>query len=386
MPDMTPRERLRTALSHKEPDRIPYDLSSTQVTGISRGAYNNLRAHLGMEAREARIMDVMQQVVIPDDDMMARLKVDTRGIHPLMATNWNVQPKDEGDYRVIKDEWGCKHRMPKDGGHYYSLFASPLDETMLSIADIDNLNWPVADDPRRWAGLREQAEAIRAAGYPVIMRGICAGILEMACRIRPMDKFMMDLALDESAACHLLRKITDLKAAFWQGALAELGDMVDVVAEADDYGTQDSMLVSPAMYRRILKPLQAELFGTIKKNLTDGFIFFHSCGNVRELIPDFCEIGVDILNPVHIAATGMTPEALNRDFGADICFWGGGVETQSVLPRGTVQEVRDNVKRNIDALAPGGGFVFNTVHNIQSEVPPENVMAMWEALQEFGGC
>ena len=384
MSEMTPRERLRAALQHTEPDRVPFDLASTQVTGISLGAYRNLRAFLGLPALEPRLLDVMQQVVIPHDDLMERLAVDTRAVYPLCSTNWNVAPVDEGDYLAIRDEWSLKHRMPKDGGHYFSLCESPLDDTMLTREAIDGLDWPDAADPRRWAGLREQALALRAAGYPVVMKSLCAGILEMACRIRPMDKFMMDLAMDEATAVHLLRKITDLKLAFWNGALEELGDVIDVAAEADDYGTQDSMLISPDMYRRLLKPLQAELFSVIRKKLTDGFVFFHSCGNVRGLIPDFIEIGVDILNPVHITATGMEPVALKKDFGNDIRFWGGGVETQTVLPRGTVQQVKDDVKKNLDALAPGGGYVFNTVHNIQSDVPPENIMAMWDALREFG--
>ena len=216
------------------------------------------------------------------------------------------------------------------------------------------------------------------------MKGLCAGILEMACRLRPMDKFMMDLAMGDEAAMHLLAKIAELKGRFWEAALGQLGDVVDVAVEADDYGTQQSMLVSPAMYRRIFKPLQAELFAIIRKRLPDGFIFFHSCGNVRALIPDFIEIGVDILNPVHITAAGMEPVALKRDFGRDICFWGGGVDTQGVLPSGTPEQVREDVKRNVAALMPGGGYVFNTVHNIQADVPPENIMAMLETLWEVG--
>ncbi|NLY02958.1 MAG: hypothetical protein GXY83_43455 [Rhodopirellula sp.] len=274
--------------------------------------------------------------------------------------------------------------MPKAGGHYFSLCQSPLAETTLTRQAIDNLGWPDPADPRRWAGLRQRAETFRREGYAVVLRGLSAGILEMACRLRPMDKFLMDLALDETVAMHLLAKIAELKGRFWEAALGDLGDAVDVVVEADDYGTQQSMLVSPAMYRRLLKPLQAELFAIIRKRLPDGFIFFHSCGNVRSLIPDFIEIGVDILNPVHITATGMEPTALKRDFGRDLCFWGGGVDTQGVLPNGTPEQVREDVKRNVAALAPGGGYVFNTVHNIQADVPPENIMAMWEAFREEG--
>ena len=381
---MTPRERVLKTLRHEEPDRVPFDLSSTQVTAISNTAYINLREYLDLPPAEPDMMDVVQQVCVPHDDVMQRLQVDTRGLFPLVSNNWKIDIQDESDSWAFVDEWQCKHRMPKENGHYFSLCQSPLDDTVLSKEAIDSLDWPDPADPRRWAGLREKAEAFRSKGYAVVLRGLCAGILEMACRLRPMDMLMMDLAMDDAAVIHLLAKITELKARYWEAALDDLGDVVDIVAEADDYGTQESMLVSPDMYRRLFKPLQAELFTVMRKRLTDGFIFFHSCGNVRELIPDFIEIGVDILNPVHIRAAAMEPVALKRDFGRDICFWGGGVDTQGVLPNGTPEEVREDVKRNVSALAPGGGYVFNTVHNIQADVPPQNIMAMMETLWEVG--
>ncbi len=382
--EMTPRERVRKTLNHQEPDRVPFDLSSTQVTAISNTAYVQLRRYLDLPSAEPDTMDVSQQVCIPHDDVMQRLQVDTRGLFPLVSTNWNLDIRDEGDSWVFVDEWHCKYRMPKQNGRYFSLYKSPLDDTTLTRQAIDALDWPDPADPRRWAGLRERAETLRSEGYAVVLRGLAAGILEMACRLRPMDKVMMDLALGEASVKHLLAKIAELKGQFWEAALDDLGDLVDVVVEADDYGTQQSMLVSPEMYRQLLKPLQAELFAIIRNRLSGGFIFFHSCGNVRKLIPDFIEIGMDILNPVHITAAGMEPTALKRDFGQDICFWGGGVDTQGVLPTGTPQQIREDVKRNVAALAPGGGYVFNTVHNIQADVPPANIMAMWEAFREAG--
>lgn len=382
--DPTSRQRVLTALKHQQPDRVPLDLASTQVTGISNTAYTNLRHFLGLPPAEPNTMDIVQQVCIPHDDVFERLGVDTRGLFPLISSNWKIDLQDEENSQTFVDEWQCKQRMPKDGGYYFSQCGSPLDDTTLTKQAVDGLTWPDPADPQRWAGLREQAERFHERGYAVTMRGLCAGILEMACRLRPMDKLMMDLAMGDEAATHLLAKITELKGRFWEAALDDLGDVVDVVVEADDYGTQHSMLVSPAMYRQLLKPLQAELFQIIRQRAPESFLFFHSCGNVRTLIPDFIEIGVDILNPVHVTATGMEPVALKRDFGKDICFWGGGVDTQGVLPNGTPQQVRDDVRRNVSALAEGGGYVFNTVHNIQADVPPENIMAMYEALAEVG--
>jgi uroporphyrinogen decarboxylase len=382
--EMTSRERVLKALRREEPDRVPLDLSSTQVTAINNIAYANLRAHMGLPPAEPKTMDVVQQVCVPHEDLAERIGVDTRGLFPRVSVNWGIEPIEEDDAWVFIDEWQCKYRRPKANGYYFSLSESPLSETSLRKEDVDSLSWPEADDPRRWEGLRKQAEEFRENGYAVVLRGLCAGILEMACRLRPMDQLMMDLAMGSDAVVHLLAKIMELKARFWEGALSDLGDVVDVVVEADDYGTQQSMLVGPDMYRRMLKPLQAELFSIIRTHAPKSFIFFHSCGNVRELIPDFIEIGVDILNPVHIKATGMEPEALKRDFGRDISFWGGGVDTQGILPNGTPEQVREDVRRNVTALAPGGGYVFNTVHNIQADVPPENIMAMLETLWEFG--
>jgi uroporphyrinogen decarboxylase len=164
--------------------------------------------------------------------------------------------------------------------------------------------------------------------------------------------------------------------------LRELGELVDVVTYADDYGSQTSQIISPRMFRRLLKPRVQQVLELQAKLAPHAYRFFHSDGNVRPLLPDFIEIGVQILNPIHIRATGMEPAALKADFGRDLAFWGGGVDTQGVLPSGTAQEVKEDVRRNVAALAPGGGYVFNTIHNIQADVPAENVIAMIEALRE----
>jgi uroporphyrinogen decarboxylase len=182
----------------------------------------------------------------------------------------------------------------------------------------------------------------------------------------------------------LIGKLADLKIEFWEMALNELGDVVDVVAEGDDYGTQESQLISPEHFREYYKPHMGRVIQAMRSKAPTAKVMFHSCGNVRPIIPDFIEMGVDILNPVHITAAGMEADLLKRDFGRDVVFWGGGIDTQKTLPSGSAEEVADSVKRNIDHLAPGGGFVFATVHNIQSEVPPGNIMAMVETLQKYG--
>ena len=381
---MNARERLLIALDHQEPDHVPLDLGSTQVTGIHAAAYRNLRCALGLPPVEVQLCDVVQQVALPDDDVVERLGVDVRGLFPLNSHNWNVHPEDGGEHWVYHDEWGITHHRPKPGGLYFSIVQVPLGSPDLSVRDIENHPWPNMADPQRIAGLRELAGRYRAAGYGVVLKDPFAGIFEMGQRIVGMENLLVMMARDRKLAGALFERMLELKLSFWEMALPRLADVVDVVAEMDDYGTQSSQLISPRMFRRQLKPHLKVLFDRVRQLAPRVKLFFHSCGNVRPLIPDFIEVGVEILNPVHIRATGMEPSALKRDFGDALVFWGGGIDTQGVLPAGTPQAVKDDVRRNIEALAPGGGYVFTPVHNIQPDVPPQNIVAMWEALQEYG--
>jgi uroporphyrinogen decarboxylase len=384
MNSMNSRERLLTALSRQEPDRVPFDLGSTQVSGIHVVAYHGLRQALDLPPVEARLCDQIQGLALPDDDVIQRLGVDVRGLFPLNSHNWQVREEEAGGYWLYHDEWGITHRRPKPDGLYYSIVEVPLGDPALSVTDIRRHPWPDMADPQRIAGLREEAERCRAAGYAVVLKDPFAGLFEMAQRIVGMENCLMMMAADQKLSGALFDKLLELKLSFWETALPELADVVDVISQADDYGTQTSQLISPAMFREQIKPRLKILFDRVKSLAPDARRFFHSCGNVRPLLPDYIEIGVEILNPVHIRARGMDPAALKREFGRDLVFWGGGVDTQGVLPHGTPQEVKDDVRRNIEALAPGGGFVFNTVHNIQADVPPQNIIAMWEALQEYG--
>lgn len=380
---MTSRERVLAALNHQEPDRIPIDLGSTQVTGIHVIAARGLRAALDLPPIEPVLCDVIQQLALPEDDLLRRLDVDTRGLFPLNSHNWQVREVPAGDYWRYEDEWGITHHRPRPDGLYYSIVRVPLEGPEISASDILNHAWPDLGDPRRVEGLREQALAFRAQGYAVVLKDAFAGIFEMAQRIVGMQELLIMMATDEALAGVLFDKLLELKLAFWEMALPRLGDVVDVVTYNDDYGTQQSQIISPAMFRQQLKPRVRTLFERIKQLAPHTRQFFHSCGNIRPLIPDYIEIGAEVLNPIHIRARGMDPAALKRDFGAEVAFWGGAVDTQDVLPHGTPQQVRDDVWRNLDALAPGGGYVFNTVHNIQADVPPANILALWDALREY---
>jgi uroporphyrinogen decarboxylase len=201
--------------------------------------------------------------------------------------------------------------------------------------------------------------------------------------MRGYEGFYTDLALNQDVVGTMLDRLVDYKCAYWERALALVGDRVDVVIEADDLAGQQGSLLSPKTYRALIQPRHKRLFRFIKDQAPVK-VFFHSCGAVRDLLPDFIDAGIDILNPVQISAAGMDLRELKREFGRDVTFWGGGVDTQQVLAYGTPQQVREDVRRNIEALAPGGGFVFAAVHDIQADVPPENIMAMWQAWRDFG--
>jgi uroporphyrinogen decarboxylase len=380
---MNSRERLKLALNHQEADRVPFDLGATVLTSIHVKSYQKLRECLGLPQVEPSIVDIFQQIVTVDDDVRERLKVDVRDCAPRSSATFRIDVKEMERYTYFYDEWGIGWKMPKEGGLYYDMFDHPL-KGATTIAEIENYAWPDPTDPARFEGMAERVrQAAQVEKQGVFLGGLCAGIMEMAAWTRGFENYFSDFANNEKLLVALMRKVMELKMAYWEIALKEVGDHVDAIGEADDFAGQYRMLISPAMYRRIVKPIHKELFDFIHAR-TKAKIFFHSCGSIRPVIGDLIEAGVDILNPVQVSATGMDSAELKREFGKDIVFWGGGVDTQRVLGTGTPQQVRDDVRRRIDDLAPGGGFVFATVHNIQGNVPPENIMAMWETLQEFG--
>jgi len=380
---MTSRERILKALRHEEPDRVPYDLSSTPVTGIHRIAYRKLRKALGLPDREPVIWHLMQQLAWVEDDVHEEMETDAKGLRPKAPASWTFETTEDADYIYYTDEWGTTRRRQKDGGYYFDLCASPLADAE-SPVDIERYPFPDPTDDGRFAGLREIAEQGRAEGRAFVLGGICAGMLEMGQWMRGYENFFCDLAGNRPLAEAFCDKIIELKMRYWEKALPLVGDLVDVIQEGDDYGGQNGLQVSPQLWREMFKPRWAQLIPHIKKLAPHVFIFFHSCGSIHEIIPDLIEVGVDVLNPVQVGADNMDSKQLKQEFGDDLNFWGGGVDTQFVLPNGTPQQVRDEVKRRIDDFAPGGGVVFNTVHNIQADVPPENIMAMREAVREFG--
>jgi uroporphyrinogen decarboxylase len=381
---MNSRERVKLSLEHKEPDRVPFDLGGTVLTSMHHIVYRGLREKLGLPAVEPRLMDILQQIVFIDDDLRQLWETDATNVAPRSSATFHVDinTTDMPGYDFYYDEFGIGWRKPKEGGFYFDMFKHPLAGA-ITTEDIDHYPWPNPADPARFEGLAEKARAVADSGQAVILGGLAAGFIELAAWTRGFAEYYADLAGDKELVGHLMDRIIDLKLQYWEIALPMLGDCVDVVQEADDFAGQFRMLFSPATFREMITPRQKYLFGRIHE-LTNAKLFFHSCGAIRPMIPALIENGVDILNPVQISATGMNPVELKREFGKDVVFWGGGVDTQRVLGDGTPQQVKDDVRRNIEALAKDGGFVFAAVHNIQPNVPPENVIAMYEGLREYG--
>ena len=384
--EITCRERLLTALAHKEPDRVPFDLGSTKITGISFTAYKNLIEYKGWNNSDPQheVSDTVQQLAKVREDVLQRLGVDVRGLIPSSPSQWAPEYKDGGEHIQFTDEWGITWRKPKNGGFYFDMVNHPLAGSIES-SDLVKFKWPDPLDDTRTSGFIEQISRFRSQGdYGLTLHGVCAGLMEMALRLRGFENFFVDLALEPDLACNMLDRITEIKIAYWDKTLEQVGNDIAVAVEADDLGTQDSFLISADMYRKYIKPRHYRIFSFIKKKAPHVKVFLHSCGAILPLIHDLIEAGVDILNPVQVSAKDMNTKVLKKEFGKDITFWGGGIDTQKVLPYGSPDEVRDEVRRRIDDLAPGGGFVFNTVHNIQADVPPRNIEAMVNALQEYG--
>ena len=384
---MNSRERVLTALNHKEPDRVPFDLGGTVVTGIQAKAYRRLRDYLGLPKKEIVIIDMLQQLAQVDDDVMEHLGVDVRNVSPRSTASFKIELKETPDkrYSYFYDEYQICWRMPIDGGMYYDMYEHPLSGD-ITEETVDRYALPDPLDPERFAGLCEAAQIVLEEEKRALVIGnMSAGIFELYMWTRGFKDGYTDWAGNPPLAKKILRKYMDLQMAYWEKMFDVMqGIPIDVVQMADDIAGQNGMLISPASYRKGLKPFHKEMFDYIHSK-TEAKIFFHSCGSVRPVLCDLIEVGVDILNPVQVSAANMDSAELKRNYGKDLCFWGGGVDTQNAFDEHhTPSEVRTDVRKRVEDLMPGGGFIFNTVHNIQGNVPPENILAMWETLQEYG--
>lgn len=335
--NFTPEERVKLALNHSEPDHVPLDLGSTANTGIHIIAYRNLLSYLGIKKDEFPLLDIVQQTALIHEDVLQKLKVDVRGLFSKAPKNWKLKLLKKGGYRYFVSEFGITWRMPEHNGYYYDPLGSPLSESSISKEKIDNYDWPEPNDISRIDGLEKQAKNWLSDIHPAILMEEGGGeIFDAPFWLRGSENFYMDLASDPKIACYLMDKMVDFQMGYWELTIEKLGEYISIVRLGDDLGMQNTTRISPEMYRKYVKPRQKKLFSFIKKlSKKQIYIFLHSCGSVYEIIPDFIEIGVDILNPVQIAAANMDSKKLKKEFGDALTFWGGGVDTQHILPNGT---------------------------------------------------
>jgi uroporphyrinogen decarboxylase len=380
---MKPRERVMLALNHQEPDRIPIDLGATIVSSIVKSTYIPLKQTLGLEVEDIKMLDHVQQLPYVDEALLKRFDVDFRMVQLPSATVPGLNIFEEGNYYAFIDRWGSKLHMPKEGGLYYDWVDFPVKEPTLEA--LDTYKWPRPDPPELIDRMAEQARSLfENSDYALVGSAVIGGgIFEQPARTMGLENFMMALISEPQFAERLMDQITDIYIESCNNYLDKVGQYLNVFTFWDDLAGQDGWLIRPEIYRKMIKPKQRRLVEAIKKK-TNAKLFYHSCGATRGLIPDLIELGFDILNPVQVSARGMDSRKLKQDFGRDIVFWGGGVDTQHVLPFGSTQEVADEVKRRIDDLAPGGGFVFAAVHNIQAYVPPENIVTMFDTALQYG--
>jgi uroporphyrinogen decarboxylase len=380
---MNSRDRVLKSLRHEIPDRVPIDLGGFQ-TGIHRSAYERLINHLGIED-DITILDPVQQLAKPCEELLQRFHVDIRYItaHGPDGFDESIKQTTRNGrmWHDLWDEFGVIWSMPDDQKLYMDISHHPLAEA--TIDDLDDYPFPDGSDPTSFTGVRDTALKMRNETPYAISTGIGGVVYEYCWYMRGLEQWFVDMIENPGFCEALLDKTLKFWMDYHTGFMEAVGDIVDVVMIGDDLAGQAGPLFSPDFYRECVKPRHKKLVGHIK-TLTDAKIWYHTCGSCFEFIPDLIDNGIDILNPVQISAENMAPRALKQRFGGALTFWGGGIDPQHVLPFAAPDEIRENVRKNMEIFKAGGGYVFNNVHNIQAEVPPENVTALYGAAYDYG--
>ncbi len=412
---MNSRERVLAAINHKEPDKIPIDLGSTLVTGINAIAYNNLKKYLGITTGKTRIIDIVQQLAQVEDIIIDRFQIDVLGIGRVynkkdedwydidlkgnkvqFPARFHPRHNEDNSYDVVLPDGTVVLKM-SEGAFYFEQCSFPFLEgypdEISDIMPIMNkylgaIHVPAPFDnlqqKRFWRKLRENAIELKKISNKALTIELGCSVFEMLHTLRRIDNNLMDMVSNPSKIEKLLDKLMDFHIASLSLVCKYVGDVIDVIRIGDDLGENKGPLINPKLYRKMFKPKHAEICDYIKKH-SSMKIFFHSCGSIRQFIPDLIEVGVDILNPVQINVKNMDPKELKEEYGEDITFWGGGADTRNVINRLSPKEVEKHVTELLEIFSPGGGFIWSTVHNILPDVPPENIVAMFDAIHKFNG-
>ncbi len=410
---MNSRERILSAINHVESKVVPVDLGSTPSSTISAIAYNKLKAHMGINKGATLVYDVVQQLAQPEDFILDAFQVDVidvgRAFNQGKDDWYEVKLNDSSKafypawFRPVKQEDGYAYLdqdgdklafMPDSGAFFDQTFFPYLDGYPNNFKDLGKAMdkvlwqklasspWDNAHKPNFFKTLRQRCLHLIETQDRALMLGAGCNLFEWGTFLRRIDNFLMDLILEPLEVERLLDALMEKHLKSLENICSSVGDLVDVVRLGDDLGTNEGPFMSPELYRKFFKPRHKILCDYIKKH-SDMKVFLHSCGSIRLLLPDLIEAGFEIINPVQTSTKGMDPKELKRDFGKDLTFWGGGANTRWVLNRGTPEEVYDYTLNILDIFMPGGGYVFNTEHNIMPEVPPENIVSMFKAVKDF---
>jgi len=411
---MTSRERLMASVNHKQPDRVPVDLGATPSSGISAIAYNNLKEHLRMTGGHTRIYDVVQQVVQPEEEIIEKFGIDIVDVgrtfngkdedwYNVILANGSVgqYPKwfkpvlmDNGSYNAYAQNGELLARMPKGSTFFdqtcfpyldgypdsYKNIGGAMDRVMWS--KFVHSPWDHAGDADFYKTLRENALQLRQSSDKAICIVCGCNLFEWGTFLRRMDNFLMDIYTDPDEVEKLLDALMEVHLQTLENVCDAVGDIVDVLRFGDDLGMDTGMFMSQEKYQTLFKPRHAKLNEYVHKH-SKMKTLLHSCGSVYPIIGDLIEAGYDILNPVQTTAREMDPATLKREFGKDITFWGGGCNTRSILNLSEPKQVYEYTTRMLDIFMKDGGFVFNQEHNILPDVPPENILAMYKAVQDM---
>jgi uroporphyrinogen decarboxylase len=407
---MTSRERILTALAYREPDRVPIDFGGHRSSGIAAMAYARLRNYLGLPVKPIRVYDPVQQLAIIDEDVLDRFGVDTIELGrafalddaswadwtlpdgtPCQMPAWALPERAKGEWIYRSPSGRTMARMP-DGAFYFEQAHFPLADgvdgkSLTSVMDesmwhaVASPPGPLASGPGGLERLAEGAKRLRAQTDRAILGLFGGSLLESGQFLYRNDNFFMLLAGEPRRAHAFLDQLVEMHLENLERFLGAVGSAIDVILFGDDLGMQTGPQISPAMYREFFKPRHALMWNRAKQ-LAPVKVLLHCCGGVRELLPDLIDAGLDAINPVQISCAGMDAQKLKREFGRDLVLWGGGCDTQQILPDASPDDIRRHVRRQLEILSPGGGFVFQQVHNVLAGVPPENVVAMLDAVHE----
>ena len=375
MAGMSPRERVLAALNFHDTDRVPIDFGSTIVSTIYYTAYDDLKQQLGMD-HETVMLAKLKRLAVPDSSILRRFKVDTR----YLALGVYEGDQKELDDHSYLDEWGTTWKQAEDGhflfvdGPFYNI-KKPKPE------DLSRCNWPDPDNPGYYRGLAERAAALREEGDYAIILNMPNGLVHQCQFLRGFGDWLKDLYKSRDFVEGLMERISEHWIRVAENALDAAGGNVDILFFGDDLASQQAPLFNPEKYREMVKPYHRKMIAAVKAR-ADVKLLYHSCGSVEPMIEDLIDVGVDALNPVQVSANNMEPEMLKEKYMGRISFW-GGINTQRVLPLGTPEEVRTEVRKMIELMGKGGGYVLNSVHNIQGDVPAANIIAMFDEAGSF---